>query len=221
MDLKVFHDTVRYFLNIEQGGWLSPEEIDNIADRAQMWLYGECLPYYGKSQKETDYLAPFYVRQAFTSTSGGIVSLPIDPDVDPCYLALPTVTVTYNDSVKTRYKPVKLLAEDELGERLDSQLLEPTTTDPVGEETVPGTIKIYPATTYTGYTTYLRRPLKPEFSYTQDGRTLNYREGYSTQLEWTETAINKILIKTLQMFGVNLSEEMIIQYTEAKNQQDI
>jgi len=40
-------------------------------------------------------------------------------------------------------------------------------------------------------------------------------------LEWNESSMNKILIQTIQLAGVNLSDEMIIQYSEVKNQQDI
>ena len=59
------------------------------------------------------------------------------------------------------------------------------------------------------------------FAYTQTGRAVVYNSATSVQLEWNESSINKILIKTVQMFGVNLSDEMIIQFTEQKQQQDM
>jgi len=221
MDLKIFHDTVRYFVNVEQGGWLSPEEIDNITDRAQMWLFTSSIPSYGKTSKATDPLSPFSVNQSFTTAGDGIITLPTNAAVSPCYEALPVVTVSYYDGTKMRYKGTKLFNEDEIAERLDSQVLEPTVTDPIAQETVRGTIQLYPKTVLTGFCTYLRRPKPPVFVYTMDDKTIVYDQGASTQLEWTESNINKILVKALNMFGVNLSDEMLIQYTEMKNQQDI
>lgn len=223
MDLKIFHDTVRYFINKEQGGWIAPEEIDNLCDRSQMWWYATCLPIYGKNQKSTDPLSPFSVTMNFVTEPDGIIKLPTDPAVNPCYETLPVVSISYFDSVanKIRYKPVKLLSEDEITERRGSQILEPTIYDPVGQEMAGGKIQLYPQTVLSGYCSYLKRPLKPVFNYTQSGRVITYNQGNSVQLEWPETSMNKILIKTIQMAGVNLSDEMIIQYTELKNSQDI
>lgn len=223
MDLKVFHDTVRYFINKEQGGWISDAEIDNLADRAQMWLFVESLPFYGKDQKSTDLLSPFSTRLDFTTGPNGIVTLPTDDTVKPSYESLLSVSISYYDSAttKTRYKEVKMLGEDEITERLDSQILAPTAIDPVGLETAPGSIQLYPAQALSGYAYYLRRPAKPVLVNTVSGRAVTYNQAGSTQLEWAESSINKILIKTIQMAGVNLSDEMIIQYSELKNSQDI
>lgn len=221
MDLKDFHDTVRYFADKEQGGWFAPEEIDNLAERAQMAWFTECLPFYGKTQKTTDPLLPFLTKLPFTTTGSGIVTLPTDPDVNPCYLTLPTVSIAYSDGIKTRYKPVKIFPEDEITERRDSQILEPTVTDPIAQETEPGTIQLYPEAVMSGNCFYLRKPRKPKFAYTQPDRAVIYDLANSVQLEWPETSINKILIKTIQMAGVNISDQMIIQYSELKNSQDI
>ena len=221
MDLKDFHDTVRYFLNKEQGGWIAPEEIDTLTERAQMWWFSECLPFYGKTQKSTDPLLPFLTKHPFTTTGSGIVTLPTDPAVNPCYLTLPTISIAYSDGIKTRYKPIKIFPEDEIAERRDSQILEPTITDPIAQEVAPGTIQLYPEAVMSGHCFYLRKPRKPKFDYTQPDREIIYNLAGSVQLEWSETSINKILVKTIQMCGVNINDQMLIQYTELKNSQDI
>jgi hypothetical protein len=220
MDLKVFHDTVRYFLNKEQGGWISDPEIDNLADRAQMWWFVSCIPMYGKNQKSTDPLSPFSAKLDFTTGIDGIITLPTDPTKNPCYETLPTVSISYYDG-RTRYKPVKLLSEDEITERRDSQILAPTINDPVGLELQPGKIQLYPEAAMTGYVYYLRRPLVPVYAFTGSGRAKTYNQEDSIQLEWAESSINKILIKTLQLAGVPMNDEMLIQFTELKNSQDI
>jgi hypothetical protein len=217
MDLKDFHDTVRFFCNKEQGGWFAPEEIDNLTDRAQMWFYTDLFDEYAKNQKVQDALSPFSVKIDFASAPTGLITLPND------YQHLLSLTTKYYDATakRNRYKPIKILTEDEIGERLGSQILEPTFQDPVGIEIKPGQIQLYPETVIYGTSYYMCRPAKPVFKYTQTGRSIVYDQAGSTQMEWSETAINKILIKTIQMAGVNISDQMIVQYTELKNQQDI
>jgi hypothetical protein len=220
MQLNDFHDIVRYFVNKEQGGWLSPEEIDNLTHRAQMAWYATCLNIYGKNQKSTDPLNVFSEKLPFTTASDGKVSLPKTEGVDPYFESLLSVSVSYYDGTKNRFKPVKMLSEDEISERLDSQILAPTSTDPVGMESA-DSIQLYPQVSLTGYVYYLRRPKKPVFAYAQTGRTITYNPSTSVQLEWAETSINKILMKTINMFGVNLSDELVLQYSELKQNQDI
>jgi len=220
MQLNDFQDIVRYFVNKEQGGWLSPEEIDTITHRAQMAWFATCLNIYGKNQKSTDPLNVFSEKLPFTTASDGKITLPKTEGADPYFESLLSVSVSYYDGTKNRFKPVKLLSEDEISERLDSQILAPTSTDPVGMESA-DSIQLYPQVSLTGYVYYLRRPKKPVFAYTQTGRTITYDQAGSTQLEWAETSINKILMKTINMFGVNLSDELVLQYSELKQSQDI
>ena len=220
MDLKDFHDTVRFFVNKEQGGWLSPEEIDTITHRAQMAWFVSCISIYGKNQKSTDPLNPFSTQLNFTTASDGVITLPKVEATDPYLESLLSVSVSYYDGTRNRYKPVKMLSEDEITERLDSQILAPTSINPVGIESS-ASVQLYPEVSLTGYVYYLRRPVKPLFSYTQSGRSITYDKPGSIQLEWAESSINKILMKTINMFGVNLSDELVLQYSELKNSQDI
>lgn len=222
MDLKDFHDTVRFFVNKEQGGWFPPEEIDTIAHRAQMWLFTLLLDQYAKTQMLNDLLSPFKDKASVNSDASGLVVLSAD-----CQLFLSIYTSYFDPSKgKKRFRPVTILNEDEIAERLDASILEPTFKDPVGMEMgrdMNGkvNIQLYPETAFVATAYFLRTPKTPFFKYTQAGREVTYDQGGSQQLEWTEIAINKILIKTVQMLGVNISDQMIIQYTELKNQQNI
>ncbi len=222
MDLQVIHDKFRLILNKEQGGWVSPEEIDSYLHTAQMWRFNECLAMYANDQDAKDALSVFSVKHTFAAVTGGLIELPLQGEALP-YERLSTVWVQYYDNVaaKTRYKPVKILPEDELASRLDSQLLAPTVSDPVGEEPNPGQIQLYPASAMSGYVYYLTTPQPPIFDYTMVGRVITYDQAGSTQLLWNERNINKILVRALQLAGVNLSDELIINYTAAKEQQDV
>jgi len=223
VDLKDFHDIVRFFLNKEQGGWFSPEELDSMIDRAQWWFYSDQYDVYSKTQKIQDSLSPFVTPFTFVSTSAGIVQLPIVETVKPCYEHLQSMYVQYFDNKRQipRTNPIKIISEDELAERLESQILEPTISDPVAIQKGKGEFQIYPATTIAGKGSYFRRPVKPVFVYTESGRAIVYNQGLSTQLEWAGQSINKLIIKTLQLCGVNISDSMIISYTEQKDAKDM
>jgi len=224
MDLKEIYDFFDYVLNKERGVFINPGEKDIIFDRAQMWLYSSEFDYYAKSQELKDSLSPFTVKAPFSVTDG-LVVLPTDESVVPCYQHLLSMHVQYFDNTqqRIRYKTVKFLAEDEIAERLDSQILQPTITNPVGEQPSTGTFQLYPATSLAGYSYYLRKPAKPFYSYagSPDERTQTYNQSASTQLEWNASSINKIIIKALQFAGVNINDEMIIQFSELKNSQDV
>lgn len=218
MDLKEIYDFFDYILNKERGVFVTPPEKDLIFDRAQWWLYNSEVDYYSKNQELKDSLTTFSVKQSFTVTDG-LVTL------NSNYQHLLSLQVQYYDNVQQliRYKAVKFFAEDEIAERLDSQILKPTALNPIGEQLNQGVFQLYPATSLAGYVYYLRKPAKPFFSYTEgdDGRTITYDKAGSTQLEWNESSINKIIIKALQFSGVNINDEMMVQYSELKNSQDI
>lgn len=223
MDLNDVHELLRVFLNDEQSGKHSPGELDGFLHRAQMWELSDKFDLYSKTQKLHDSLSVFSTKFQFTSAAGGLIQLPIDEKVNPCYEHLLSVWIQYYDNAeqRTRYKAVKMINEDELPDRLDSQILEPTVTDPVGVQPGNGKIQLYPETAMSGYGFYLRRPLKPDFKFSKNGRDIIYNPTTSTQLEWKDSSMNKILMKALQFAGVNVDDKMIMQYTEAKNQQDI
>ena len=223
MDLQDAHDWIRYVLKKERGAFITPPEIDTLLHRAQMWHYNDLFDVYGKTQKIEDALGVFSQPFTFTSTSGGLVTLPTDITVNPCYEHLLSIYVQYYDNTlaRTRRNSIKILSEDEIAERLNSQILEPTVTSPVGIETDKGKFQLYPETTISGKGYYLRLPKKPVFAYTMTGRTITYNPSTSVQLEWNESSMNKIMIMAVQFAGVNLQDNTIVSFAESKNQQDI
>ncbi len=225
MDLKVAHDLIRLFLAKERGGYETPEEIDAFLHRAQMWRFNELYEDFGKTQKLQDGLSPFSVRFTYTASGSGVVTLPTNEAADPCYLHLLSIWVQYYDNalLRTRYRDVKIVSEDELAKRLNSQIHEPTIQRPAGIESSVGNFQLYPAQALSGYGYYLKRPVPPVFAYTllPDRRTITYNQSGSTQMIWNDAEMNNILIKAIQLAGVNLKDTDIVQFTEAKNQQNI
>ena len=225
MDLLEAHNFIRYILQKERGGWVTPEEIDDVLYRGGWMFYNKEYSDYAKTQELKDSLSTFSTKFSFVTTDNGQIILPIDPLSNPCYEHLLSIFVQYydNKNKSTRYKSIKLLSEDEIAERLDSQILQPTAFDPTGEQLSPGKFKLYPKAISAGNGYYLRQPARPKFVYTMgvDGRTITYNSVASTQMEWNLSSMNKVLILAIGLAGVNIGDRDIVQYSEAKNQQNI
>ncbi len=123
MDLKVIHDTILFYLNKEQNGYVTHAEIDSVLDKAQLALFNQYhtnpkLPsqaqaaLYGESQRIDDALSTFKAKYTFTNVSSpsGVVTLPSDyMHLLSCY------TTVYNNQIgRNVYTGVQVLSEEEL-----------------------------------------------------------------------------------------------------------
>ena len=171
---------------------------------------------YGLTQKILDDLRFFKKRQQFTSTSSGIINLNAAAEfnnlsVAPVYLHLIGMYCTTNKTVstssfsnasgiwtetvtsgsKTINNPIKIINEDQLADRLVSQITEPSSTSPIAILGDGGNkIQIFPESAHSGQMMYLERPIKPLFSYVVDGRTIVHNS--STSATSNQTATNAL-----------------------------
>lgn len=215
----------------QQQIFFSPPEKDNALDRAQMWwfmeLYGNPRQYqpsryapsisYGVSQKINDSLSTFKKIASFTSAADGLITLPVDY---VHLLALNTNEVSA-EAGRTVYRPVQILNEDELVERLESQLCPVSVSDPIGIINSTLKIQLFPQVTQVGKLYYLRKPVAPVYGYTQTGRVITYDPLTSTQLEWDDPNVNQIMIKALEFLGMNMGETELVQMMDAKDKEGI
>jgi hypothetical protein len=149
---------------------------------------------------------------------GNVFINKLNDDGETNYLDLLDVSIQVNGG----YYAVKMVNEDELSNRLNSQIDPVTYTAPVGEMVQLRKIQLFPKTNnYTGSVSYMRKPLKPIYGYTvTGGRTIVYDPATSTQLEWRESDINMVLLKALSSIGINLSDAEVSQFAEVKSQQN-
>lgn len=220
MTIQEIHNFILLLLNKHNTGYVTPDEIDSVLDRAQMWYFnklvgnveeyqpGRPVPRvaYGMTATIHDHLAPFKGNSTSASDSSGVVSLPAD------YM--------YLISVRKNNSPVPVISEDELGVRLESYIFAPSSSEPVALISGKGQVQLYPKETHSTLSIdYLSRPDKPVFGYSQSGRTITYNSGSSTQMEWNEPALNAIIMRAVQYLGVNLEDQLAITYSEGKIQQ--
>lgn len=228
MDLKVIHDTILYFLNKEQNGFVTHGEIDLVLDRAQLVLFnqyhtnpklpaGAQLATYGESQRLDDALSIFKEKYTFANVDspGGVVTLPAN------YMHLLSLyTTQFNSNLgRNVYSGVQVLNEEELIERLESQVIPVTPDDPIAIMNKQNKIQLFPESPATGAVYYLRRPAVPNFVYSQSGRTITYNQNSSTQLEWRDIDVQNIIVIALSYYGLNMSSADIVQFAQVKEAQ--
>jgi hypothetical protein len=139
------------------------------------------------------------------------------------YLNLLDITITYPNAIGgTGYYSVKMTNEDELADKLNSQINPPSATAPVGVMSRRKFIQLYPNNTgYSGFVNYMRRPKKPVYGYSVvGGRSIVYNPSQSVQLEWKDTDVNFILLKALSSIGINLSDAEVSQFAQLKSQEN-
>lgn len=215
MDLKVIHDTLRFYLDKFQMSWYSPEEQDNILDRAQMQVFDSLRPQYAMSQQMHDNLLAFKAEYNFTNgtSPGGLITLPDN------YESLLAVQTQIIDGTVTIYPPAELLNEAQISDRRSSQLTAVSTKYPAGLLKAGKQFQLYPAQVSAGTVYYLRRPVAPEFVYETIGREIIYDIINSIQLEWDDTAVEKIIFKALGLLGINLADNETIQIADIKEKE--
>jgi hypothetical protein len=234
MSIKDIHEVVLYYLNKEQNGYVTHEEIDMILDVSQLVLFNQYhtnpkLPskaqaaLLGESQRLDDALSVFKSKYTFTNVSSpsGVLTLPSD------YMHLLSLyTTVYNNQLgRNVYSAVQVLSEMELIERLESQVIPVSLEDPIAIMNSQNRIQLFPEQGQTGGVYYLRRPVVPKFGYTQSGRTITYippnpaNPAASVDLEWRPFDINNIISIALSYYGLNLSAAEVMQFAEVKQQQ--
>lgn len=213
MDLNVAYNQLLFWVNLRQGGWYPPEELDAIVDKGQLSYYEDCFERYGTGQRLTDALAPFKIPPtAFTTSSTGLLTTTDD------YLDLISIYTTVNGIRRS----CPLVNEDEITSRVNSQVIPNTINNPFAEITKDWDFQLYPQVQQTGAISYFRRPVAPFFKYTiVSGRVIVYDQAGSTQLEWADTQIQSLLIWTLRSIGINIGEKDIQEFADQVNKENL
>lgn len=215
MNIQEVVNYLNFYINKVTGSWYTVPETTEVLDRGQFALYSDLKAKYATSQYVKDALSPFRETYNFTTAVSGYVIVPSNTN----YLDLLNLQIYFQISDRTVYYPVKLVNEDEISDRLNSQIDPVTITSPIGEQTSLRTFRLYPTGTYNGNVVFLRRPVKPVFGYTVvSGRVIVYDPNTSVQLEWRETEIVPLIIKSLETLGINLSAQDIVSWSQVKSE---
>jgi hypothetical protein len=207
MNINEIHQFFNRLTDKEIAGYFTTADIDNFLDRASMMWFNKWRMEYAISIEAQEALVPFKTILDYTTNGSGVYAVASNQN----YISLLSIDVSVLDGIIPRRWPVKVMKEDEIAARRNSQLLTPSLTAPIAEETASGSFTFYPTTVHAGTIRFFRRPAKPVLAGTIVERVFTYDSGTSTQLEWTEPYQNKIILSALQLAGVNLNDQVLQQ----------
>ena len=227
MNIKEAVDYLNFWIRKERGAFYTIEESVNIIDLAQNAYFNDIMPKYATSQIVKDTLQPFKETLTFspaTTTNGRITINDIN------YYDLLDCSISFIQDGRDQFYSIKMTNEDELADKLNSQINPPIPTAPVGQmfttrdalQNVLYQIQLYPRQNICeGFIHYMRKPIKPVYAYNVvGGRVIVYDPANSVQLEWRSNDVNKILLKALLSIGINLSDQEVSQFAEMKTQEN-
>lgn len=216
MDLNDIFTELNFYINKFTGSFYTISELENLIDLGSMAVYSDHKPKYAISQLSKEILSPFKASYNFTTQVSGYVIVP-----DTSYLDLLELQIFFQISNREIYYQPTAINEDTRATVLNSQEDPVTVTSPAMEQTGQRTFRLYPTNPngYNGTITYLTRPTKPVFGYNViSGRIIVYDPNTSTQLQWRESELSLIIIKALEIAGINLRAEDIAAWSNAKSE---
>lgn len=219
MRIDAVYNRVVYILRKERNGFVSIADFNLIAPLAQIECYNNFYDSIPKGQTTHDALSPFKAKYDFTPvlSPSGVITMPND------YAHLIVGTTITSGSIR----PIIFPEEDELPYAKTSELRPVSINYPLGEEIELGVIQLTPEQGQSGTIWYYTQPNgdpddpdNPTYAFTLVGRTITYNAADSIDFKFSDTYITKIIAKCLQYFGVNLSDQEIMQYGFLKDKEN-
>ena len=228
MTLGDIYNLVEYICNKDfDGNIITPDRFNQLIKVVNIDLFrqkygipeeyqqGRPIPneYADVTLKNTDDLKAFKTRLANRTVASGVMTFPTD------YAHVSSVVYNFIKSINgtdtTLPRQVEMLREAEFASREGNYTKRPTTMNPIGIIRSDG-IHIRPITITACDLNYYRFPVNPIFGYVQGDGYITYDATTSTELEWTVDEHLTLTRMLLQMIGVNLRSEEIVQYSELK-----
>lgn len=227
--------------NKEQNGQWSIKRFNEALPAAVYWFFNDCYGqptqsngtktvnnvFWQSGKKISDNLRYLIKPIDLTVNAKGEAKRPAD------FIHTSTIRFMYKEKIwndecnhqlgytlKTKEVGVAEIRDSELSERLDSELLTPTLEYPIAC-IYDQYIKIYPLNVGMLKFTYLRKPLQPFWAYTTvNGRPV-YDPANSVDVEFPEECMNEIVMRVCSLMGINISNQMLLQYTSQMKKEGV
>lgn len=228
MNIDKSYTLVKNLANKDQKGFLTSDEFNLYAERAQMEVfmqrYGNPHEYqvgvpiprmaYDMTQKIHDDLRPFIKQKTLNIDKTGKVAYPTD------YVHPSSFRYKYYKGQEGEEVKVKVMSDDKIAGRLSSSIVRPTKRYPICV-LYNDHIKFYPKNLAGVTLTYLRQPSAPKWAFTIVNNREVYDPNNSVDFEFPDDVHNEICVKILSYFGIRLREGELIQYAENKAEKGI
>jgi len=232
ISIDTVYQRVLAIANKEQRGYITPQEFNLLANQAQMDIFEQY--FYDINQfdrfnnNDTEYsnmislleekISPFEKwRVSMSAVSGNTCTLPTD------LYRLGLVfygAAGYDVEVEHINKKDLLYMER-------SPLASPTSTHPVYVRKTDTTIKVFPSSPTTAYSTgnvtcnYVAKPTDIAWGYTNVSGTALYNSGTSTNPELHESEETTLVLKILALAGITLQDPTMYQLATAEDNKKI
>lgn len=129
----------------------------------------------------------------------------------------------YKDSFgnqKSNVIGVDILKDNEIGDRLSSQIKQPTKDNPCAV-IYSDHLQFYPYGVNTVTISYLKKPEDPVWNFTEVNNEQGYTYVGSTNIELPSQLIPSLIMRVCAYFGVTVRQQDIVSYMEQKNANSI
>lgn len=217
-DLNTVYNLALYIIRKQRNGFQTYPELDNIFNLGQLDLLNEYIDEYALNGKINSALNPFKTNYQFTfaTSPNGLIALPGDYQL----MLLGNTQHYNNERSEIEYGEIRFYNEAEWINAINSQL-RPATIKKPAAKIIAGQVELFPKVPNTGILNYIRTPAAPFYSYTVVNRAITYSAANSVQLEWADLEIPKVIMHSLSYIGINLDEQAITQFAEAKNKETV
>jgi hypothetical protein len=205
--IKEIHDQINLLTTKGRTGYHSPGDIDIAVYKASKELYNLYFKEFEANNALHDSLRPFATNPTVIALNGsGQYTLPADFIHD-----IGEITSGSSDII------VDVVDRAALALRRADALVPPSASYPICTfyETY---IQFYPINITNVKFAYLKKPIQPVYAYTIVSGRAVYDDTNSVDVEWNETDIGEVMVRTLSMLGVNLEDMKLVQWSEAQQQ---
>jgi hypothetical protein len=213
MTIAQIHSFIYELIRKEQTGHVTHEQIDDKLHMAQIWLFNSLQPLYGVEDMVNEALSPFKKSIQFTTDAQGVYT--IAPTEGAQRVTGVTCSVYDNQAQRTRWWTAYNVAEEGWAYRRNSQLNEPSATMPIYRVEGLDTLRFAPEQIHAGVVFFLTIPTAPKFAYTMAGRVITQDTGTSINLKWKEQFHPKIILKAIELLGIKLDQDRLVQLSDA------
>lgn len=210
MNINDCFNIVSYLADKYQGTGISPDEFNRIFPMAERNYFdmiaggvedfqpGRPVPRIGMGMGNNvnEALAPFTQTSTLTITTGS-VTVPADLFKVMAMRTSANVDIQRIDQAK-------------LGSKINSVIDAPTVSKPCYNE-IGANYRFFPTSLTSALLTYVRLPIPPVWGYTTVSGRPVYNSGTSTQSEFNDADLNKIIMRAVGLIGININDTLLMQ----------
>ena len=223
ISIDTVYQRVLAILNKEQRGYLTPQEFNLFANQAQLEIieqyFFDIKQYMRLKDNNTEYAQLYNLVDEKISKFKTLGNLSYSAGAFTFPSNLHKIgTVIYNGTEVEKVDIKQLL------DYQSSKLTQPSTTSPVYIQNANGSwsVTLYPSTITSGVScTYVKKPIKVEWAYTNVNNNALYNANNSQDFELHESDETTLVLKVLMYAGLTIKDPSVSQVADAKETKKI